>query len=102
MNDAADLLKIIAGETGRLTPSDRAVIVGAAEELELSNKTAYLANVTVIEYRQQIIALNERIIQLMSELAQQRTPNAANADIWSMGTGWLKVEIGPGGEMAHA
>lgn len=92
MSDTPDILKIIASETARLTPDDRAAIARAAEELEMSNKQAYLANVALVECRQQIIALNDRIIQLTAELQRNRqSVQAEKAQPWSMGSGWLEV-----------
>lgn len=76
-------LRIIAADGHKLTAIDRAVLVTAAAELESAYRQLLCDNVSLNEAAQQQAALKERIVELM--------PKAA----WSMGTGWVKVQVMP-------
>lgn len=89
MNDTYDLLRIIAGERGSLADADRETIRQGAEELERAYRQWTLTSLQLIEAQQQVIAQNERIIELQRGQAQSAPPK------WTMGTGWVTMPMLP-------
>lgn len=59
-SNSSDLLRIIAGE---LKGQDRQSVLLAAEELELAQRVLTATSLELIETRQRLIAVNERLIE---------------------------------------
>lgn len=91
MSDLPDLLKIIAGESGRLSTEDRATIRRAADELENAAQQVSGASATVADLYQQMAALMERNQEMALEIGTLRMkPNKPPPETWSMSSGWVE------------
>lgn len=97
--DTIDMLAIIAGETGRLTPEDRGTIRSAASELDALRRDHTIVSGLLQATNEALFASQDRARELQSaldkakaELHALRTPHNNPMKPISMSTGWVTVE----------
>lgn len=87
MEDLPNELRIIATETGRLSPADRATIARGANYLEVKINHANMLNAQLLEANAHRVALTDQLT------AERRKHAGAPASLpWSMSTGWVRAE----------
>lgn len=85
--NAFDVLRIIAQDEGKLTEVDRAAVRNAADELEASERAHLATLAELIETRGRLIAVNDRLIEL---LAAHKSPVSP---VMGYSTGWQEVLV---------
>jgi hypothetical protein len=91
--NAFDDLRIIARDRKELSVSERGMIEAAANELEESHKAHIITYARLIETQGRLMATNDRLIDVMRELAEIRRPKSP---AWSFCSGWMPVKQMPG------
>lgn len=99
MRDTYDLLVIIAGEDGRLSADDRRVIRQAAEELKCAHTVVESFQSELNAATRHVVTLRNRVNDLEHEAVLIRAQHSAAK--WSMGTGWVTVQMREDGTMVH-
>lgn len=79
MTETIDLLKIIAGESGRLSAQDRETIRNAARELDEAYRHVARANEETADHHQQIAALMERNGEMERRITDLECQTASDA-----------------------
>jgi hypothetical protein len=91
--NAFDDLRIIARDKRELSATERAMIETAADELEESQKAHILTYAQLIEAQGKLIAVTDRLIDTVKELAEIRRPKLS---AWHLSSGWMPVKVMPG------